>query len=319
MKICCDLCSGSLRMNNNGQDAYCLQCGMTYTMERLRRMLNPEASVPQAPTVFDNPMPPKANDDLFQINVFPQSGAPAAPQKPAYDMMDSFQINVFQDNAPVAPSVNTAVGMTDPFQMSPFPQPNVTQNPYPAPQFVMQVSASKGDKVTGIVRQGGIGVGDKVYINHDYAHPYQVLGNEDATPVKCGATTLFMMYPLPKHLVGKVNIITSGSNPVESYHNHPGDSASYFNQLLEREFGDYQIQRGVPCNGVKIPVTYLLNKGSQPVVAVFVIDIHNETERYAVKKAAKVLAPYGIGVTHFIGNYRNEAPYVVERIRSTMK
>jgi len=272
MKICCDLCRGTLQMNAGGQDATCLNCGMTYTMERLRRMLNP-----------------------------PQDSVVQPPVAPAVTMPVP---------APVAP-LGVTGGAT--------PQ----NNRITVPQFIMHITSAKGDKITGTVQQGGVGIGDTVFINNDYAHPYQVQGDENGCPVKQGNTVLFMLDNVPSYIMKNARIVTGVSNPVESAYNYPSSGPlavlSYMENLLQREFADYKIENNVPCAGVSKPVTFLLSKDGRPVVAVYIIDLYNEKERYAVKKAARVLAPYGIGVTHFIETYRNDAPYVVERIRSAMK
>lgn len=39
MKLSCDLCGGELQMNSNGQGAVCGKCGMTYSMEHLRKKI----------------------------------------------------------------------------------------------------------------------------------------------------------------------------------------------------------------------------------------------------------------------------------------
>lgn len=261
MKICCDLCGGTLQMNAGCQDALCLTCGMSYTMERLRRMLNEARnSASVTPTAHSTPAPTPAS--------------PVVPQ----------------------------------------------QNRFAAPQFVMQVTSAEGNKLTGIVQQGGVGVGDTVYINNDYAHPYRVLGDAEECAVRTGGTELWMRDHVPEYIMRNARIVTGVPNAVESAYNYPTPAVrEYMEKLLRREFPDFQLEIGVPCNGVSIPVTFLLSKNSRPTVAVFVIDIDCSQEVTAVKKAAQILAPYDIGVTHFIESYRNDAPYVVERIRSAMK
>ena len=39
MKLTCDLCDGSLQMNNDGQGAVCTVCGILYPMARLKEKL----------------------------------------------------------------------------------------------------------------------------------------------------------------------------------------------------------------------------------------------------------------------------------------
>lgn len=253
MRICCDLCGGVLQMNAGGQYATCMTCGMTHTLDRLRRMLR-EAQTPVTPVT------------------------------------------------PLTP-VDTPA------------QPNL----YAAPQFVMNVSSIRGGAIIGTVQQGGIGVGDTVFINNDFSHPYQALGNDDTEPVKRGDTMQELLSNVPPHILRQARIITGVPNPVKSFYNYYGDIDAYFRHILEQYFGEYQIQYKVPCNGVSVPIDYVLNKDGRPVVGIFLMGERDEKWRYAARKAARVLEPYGIGVTHFFWNYRNDAPYVVERIRSAMK
>lgn len=50
MKLTCDLCGGELQMNAGGQDATCLNCGLTYSIERLKeKMAASGETAPQTP------------------------------------------------------------------------------------------------------------------------------------------------------------------------------------------------------------------------------------------------------------------------------
>lgn len=288
MKICCDLCGGTLQMNTAGQDATCLTCGMSYTMERLRRMLQ-SAQTPAVPV-------PK-----------PAAPAPAPAPKPA---VPATSVPAPKPAVP-APAVPAPFGMNG----------QIFAKTSTVPQFVMDVTSGKGDVFNGIVRQGAVGVGDRVYINYDYSHPYTVLGDGGGNIiVKQGAVRL-KLDDCPKKVAQEASIITGVPNPVESYYNSQNAASplAYFENLLRREFSDYQLEKEVPCAGVKKPVTFLLSRNGQPRVAVFVVDRQSQFERHAVQKAAQVLAPYGVGVTHFYKFFRNDAPYVVERIRAAMK
>ena len=72
MKITCDLCGGSLQINMGGQGATCLSCGLTYPMERLREMLNGNASVKPEPPKPEPPQPepPQPEKDFEQGSLF---------------------------------------------------------------------------------------------------------------------------------------------------------------------------------------------------------------------------------------------------------
>lgn len=69
MKIMCDLCGSQLQMNADGQGAVCVNCGMTYTLDRLREKLNankPKEDIPSAQgnqTMYSSPK--TADDDVI--------------------------------------------------------------------------------------------------------------------------------------------------------------------------------------------------------------------------------------------------------------
>lgn len=258
MKICCELCGGSLRMNAGGKDAVCVNCAMTYPVDRLREMLNRQAHT----LVQNTPQPPVQN--------------------------------------PPQPLVK-----------------NGGQDGYLAPQFVMQVTSGGKGVANGLVQQGGIGIGDQVFINNDFQHPYTVQGNEGGEPVHQGDRQLWLLN-CPEQVLNNARIITGVPNPWQNAYNFPGDVYGFFDYLLRREFSDYQIHANVPCNGLKMPASFMLSRDGKPVVTVFLISPYDNSERYQAAKAVRILTPYAIGSTHFFTNYRNDAPYVIQRIRRAM-
>ena len=90
MKLTCDLCGGTLLMKRGGQEAACTQCGISYSIDRLREKL----------------------------------------------------------------AMNNVATNTTPPQL------------FMPKQFIMEVSRGSGD-ISGRVKQGGIGLGDRIYINND--------------------------------------------------------------------------------------------------------------------------------------------------------
>ena len=48
MKLTCDICGGTLQMNSGGTGATCVNCGMTYSVDRLREKLGGPADIPDA-------------------------------------------------------------------------------------------------------------------------------------------------------------------------------------------------------------------------------------------------------------------------------
>ena len=112
MKLTCDLCDGSLQMNNDGQGAVCTVCGILYPMARLKEKLKSQ---------------------------------PAG------------QTNGSETRETPAPAKEV------PF----VPQP-----------FILNLTKGNGD-LSGYVQQGGIGLGDNIYINGDYSRPYTIYSIND--------------------------------------------------------------------------------------------------------------------------------------------
>lgn len=68
MKLKCDLCDGQLEMNPGGQGASCVNCGMTYSLERLREKLAQNKS-DAAPAVPEQKTP--VNQNITEATVRP--------------------------------------------------------------------------------------------------------------------------------------------------------------------------------------------------------------------------------------------------------
>ena len=58
MKLTCDICGGTLQMNSDGKGASCVNCGITYSVERLREKLGSQSPIPDA-TYVSAENPPK--------------------------------------------------------------------------------------------------------------------------------------------------------------------------------------------------------------------------------------------------------------------
>lgn len=59
MKLTCDLCDGSLQVNSGGKSASCVNCGLTYSMERLREKMTADSSAVEPETTPEPPIDPK--------------------------------------------------------------------------------------------------------------------------------------------------------------------------------------------------------------------------------------------------------------------
>ena len=190
-------------------------------------------------------------------------------------------------------------------------------------QFVMDVTGQDRKSVSGRVRQGGIGLGDMVYVNGNCRHPYRVWyiwrGSEDVCCAKAGDHAHIGLRPNPgKAVLKNAAMLTGVPDPVDNGYNYPGTMQEYFLHLLTAEFPQYQIVTDVTQEELKIPVSFMLYENNRPVLAVFLIDSTDSGARYQVTKAARIFSPEGVGCTHFFENYRNDASYVIQRVRSAL-
>ena len=155
MKLTCDLCGGKPQVNPGGQGARCADCGLGYTMERLREKLGvqtPKQPEP-APVISAEPEP---------VKVAPEAETVKKAENPVFARNCDFS----------------------------------------ARQFVMENNGRGRGDLTGLVAQGGIGLGDSVYIDGDYAHPYVVYSINDDPDVICakaGQSADLYLASCPKH------------------------------------------------------------------------------------------------------------------------
>ncbi len=189
-------------------------------------------------------------------------------------------------------------------------------------QFVMENNGGGIGDISGRVQQGGIGLGDSVYINGDYAHPYRVYSINDDPYTTCAkegmpAELALMKWPGRK-ILKNARIVYGDPNPVANAYNYPGTVREYFTDLLCSEFSQYEIHTDVSRDELSIPISFLLCQGSKPVTAVFLINSNDGKARRQVEKAARIFAPEGVSCTHFFENYRNDMPYVIQRVRGAL-
>lgn len=280
MKLTCDLCGGALQMNLGGQGATCLNCGITYPMERLREMLNGKTSVTPEPP---KPEPPKPE-----------------PPKPVPPKPDDEKIYVVTDWEKVEPIKR---GFD-----------------YKPEQFAMSVTETGADYVSGHIQEGGIGVGDRIYINHDYEHPYKIccLNDPSLPDAKKGMWAQLYLKKCPKRILKNASVVTGDPNPVANAYNYPGTVYEYFSNLLLGEFSQYEIHSDVPHKELEIPVSFMFQQGGKPVLAIFLSHSRDARGDRQIAKAFRTLALEGIPCTNFYINYRNDAPYVIDRVRDAL-
>ncbi len=280
MKLTCDLCGGALQMNSDGQGATCTTCGLTYTIERLREMLKRNPSVQMDPP---KPEPPK-----------PVPPMPEPEKQIIYNA---------HDRSVVPPA--------------PHPNPGFTFTPK---QFVMSVTGIGADSVSGHIQQGGIGVGDRVFLNYDYSQPYTIrcLNDPSLPDAKAGMWVELHLKECPKRVLKKATVVTGMPNPVANAYNYPGPVSEYFTKLLHSEFSQYAIYEGVSYGALEIPVDYMFYQGGKPVMAVFLSHSRDARHDRKIGRAFRMLAQEGISCTGFYHNYRNDMSYVIDRIQKAL-
>lgn len=204
---------------------------------------------------------------------------------------------------------------------APAPAERPTPTAPAANQFVMKVDKLFAACLTGYVQDGCIGVGERVYINGDYSTPYRVYrfdDDADKTHVSAGQYARMFVYPNHRDVMKQARIVTSDPNPTPNAYRFPGSVEGYFADLLRKEFPDYTLQRQVEWPGLKIPVTFLLLKDGRPALGIFVVDSGDSRGRYQAQKGEQLLRNAFICGTHFFKDYRNDAPYVIDRIRAVL-
>lgn len=267
MKITCDLCDGTLQMNQGGQGATCTTCGLTYTMARLREKLTVKASVATV-----SPATSISNDIIYDVKDWQK----ADTNERTFDFV------------PV--------------------------------QFTMSVTKIGADHIAGQIQQGGIGLGDSVYINHDYEHPYTVrrLNDGSLPDAKAGMWVQLYLKECPKRILKKSNVLTGNRTPVANAYNYPGDVYEYFSHLLTGAFENYEIRRDMYQDDPYTPVTYLFYLNQKPILVLFLINSKDCAARTQVKRAARSCAQEGVACIHFYEDYRNDASYVINRVRDAL-
>ncbi|MBE6982048.1 MAG: hypothetical protein E7437_07010 [Ruminococcaceae bacterium] len=189
-----------------------------------------------------------------------------------------------------------------------------------AQQFILSPVVGRGD-LTGHVVQGGIGLGDYVFVNGDFANPGQIYSiNDDGnvTCVKAGQLAELYVTGIPNRLLKNAREVTGIPNPQVNAYNYPEGTWKYFQYILQTYFPEYEVQTQVPKAGLSVPVSFMLFQNGFPKVAILLINSNDSNGRYRARKAARIFGAEGVGSTHFFSNYRNDLSYVIQRIRGAM-
>lgn len=219
---------------------------------------------------------------------------------------------------PVTPVVPTPVTPVVPTPVTPAAEPVFNFVPE---QFVMHNNGKGKGDLSGWVQQGGIGLGDEVYIDADYAHPYRVYSvNDDADTVcvKKGASAELFLADCPKKVLKNARTVTGKPDPVANAYNYPGTVREYFYELFSATYSGCELRTQVPHAALNIPVSFMFYRNGAAVLAVFLVNSNDSKARAQVAKAARLLPKEGISCTHFYDNYRNDLPYVIQRVNAAL-
>ena len=331
MKLTCDLCGSALQVTLGGQSASCPSCGLTYSMERLKEMLNAQTSVTaestEAESKKSDSSKQESNKSVTQEDIVydvtewekPETEKeviyevtdweiPETEKEIVYDVTDWEIPKTEKEDVNDVTVWEKADALVPVFDFKP-------------KQFVMEIKGNGIGDLSGWVCQGAIGLGDSVYLDGDYAHPYTVYSiNDDGNMIcaKEGMPTELFIAISNRKLLKNVKTVTGNPDPVANVYNYPGTVREYFAHVFASTFSQYEIRADVPHSELKIPVNYMFFRDGKPVMVVFLIHSNNSMARYQVEKAARIFRQNGIGCTHFFENYRNDMPYVIQRIRGTM-
>ncbi|MBQ7345111.1 MAG: hypothetical protein IJW45_03495 [Oscillospiraceae bacterium] len=114
--------------------------------------------------------------------------------------------------------------------------------------------------------------------------------------------------------------VPAGAPAVDAYA-YQGDTVDYFARLLAGCFPQYQICRDyrVPASGAEAaPVTFLLQDGPQPVLAVIVCS-KKQFGHKSIEDTVRGCEKQGIPAQCYYKEFRNAAGYVVDRVRKALR
>lgn len=189
--------------------------------------------------------------------------------------------------------------------------------PLRAEQFVMEVNSFSHGDIVGYIRQGGVGLGDPIYLDKTYRTGHTVNSLEGPVCLKAGSAAQLYVGSLSKARNPGIQVITGVPNPVPNAYNYPGTPEQFFAAVLLEDFPEYTVYADVRHPDLKIPITFLLC-GPGKTAAILLVDSDDSSGRWQVTKAQKLLAQQGIGFTHFYEDYRSDRPYVTDRIRGIL-
>ena len=268
--------------------------------------VEPVVEIPAAP-VWEAPAEPVVEIPAAPVWVAPAEPVVEIPAAPVWEAPVAAKQDGFSDRSTWKRAADRLTGNLPEFM----PQ-----------QFVMYHNGAGNGDLCGWIQQGGIGLGDKVYLNSDYQHGYTVACINDDLSVysaKAGAQIdLFLTGRVPRNQLRLTGTVYGTPSPIVNAYNYPGSTELFFTYLMVNAFPQYEVFADVIHSQLKIPVSYLFCKDGQPVLAVFTINSCDSKGRYQVEKAARLLKAEGIACTHFYENYRNDTPYVIQRVQAAM-
>lgn len=104
----------------------------------------------------------------------------------------------------------------------------------------------------------------------------------------------------------------------------PGrDDFAYFQDLYLRNFPEYEIRTNVPADQidpsiqtVSLPVTFLFCRDGKPLLAVLLMDPHQDFDHRYSRVTERACRAKGLPFLRYFLTWRNDADYVVSRTRA---
>ena len=108
--------------------------------------------------------------------------------------------------------------------------------PLRAEQFVMEVNSFSHGDIVGYIRQGGVGLGDPIYLDKTYRTGHTVNSLEGPVCLKAGSAAQLFISSLCKTRNLGTQVITGAPSPIPNAYNYPGTPEQFFAACCWRIF-----------------------------------------------------------------------------------
>lgn len=179
-------------------------------------------------------------------------------------------------------------------------------------------------EVYGKIQSGCVANLDTVFLNGDEKSRWAVVSVESQStdPVYhracAGMDVKLRLMGEKRAEISNAVSLWGVATPTESADHFFGTPQQFFAALLARDFRDFDVWADVRWGGVTRPISFLLCQGGKPQIALFMLDSWDGPDRWQVEKSMEICRGLGVTALQFFNDYRNEAAYVVRRIRQAL-